>query len=826
MSDITTVGKTIDKIEVRISYRIIELFSAGLYSSPNKAFEELVCNSYDAFASKVAVFLSDDLTVNDAYIWVCDNGEGMNASELKDLWRIGVSTKRLDSSKDEKRLQIGQFGIGKLSTYILARKLTYLSKKDGKYISTTMDYEQIKNGTDSEPLLIDEREITETDAHAVINQYVGKRMVQFELFGEKSPDSWTLTVLTDLKPKAKEITLGRLAWVLQTALPLNPGFDLFFNGARLESSRIRNPIMKQWVIGKEDYTANLMKDNANAYSENNAEDDCQYFIDFENLKRVYGTFTLYEDSFLDGKSNRVGRSHGIFLIVRGRLINLDDPLLGMTAFTHGVFNRMRIEIHADGLDSNLTSTRESVKESAPYVQLKEYISKKITTEIRKYYFDQEAKRKEEMSVSERLSLTSYTTSKRPIYHFIEQFFNGRIINPFLLEKPDIKFQVTLLNQYESDLDTGEQVIEKVDWAPLAISCPIAKLDVVTRKLTINELHPYIANYISAYKNRIPLESIAITEVLTEAHLYELSIQEADVHSIMVRRDSTLRQLALTDREGIPAVALALKDSLASSVGLEEAVYRAFLALGFETVKIGGNGKPDGKADAILGYDSSSHRRNYSLTFDAKSTKKDRIQAATAHLSGLKRHQTDYAADYAVEVAIGYEGEFDSNSAISKEAREQKVTIFRAQDLVKLMFLVTPKQIGLNELRNLFETCYAPIDVHEWIENLENKQVFVPPYFAIIDEIYAKQKTDIEPPSVAVIRQELLKKFPSLNCTSTTVKEWIKLLVGFVPGCVSMDENGLVGVHSRPESIKAQISGVITNYEIPTEMHKLYDEIFR
>ena len=39
------------QIEVRISYRIIQLFSEGLYSSPNKAVEELVSNSFDAGAS-------------------------------------------------------------------------------------------------------------------------------------------------------------------------------------------------------------------------------------------------------------------------------------------------------------------------------------------------------------------------------------------------------------------------------------------------------------------------------------------------------------------------------------------------------------------------------------------------------------------------------------------------------------------------------------------------------------------------------------------------------------------------------------------------------
>lgn len=43
-----TVGKETGKIPVRISYRIIELFSDGLYSSPSKAIEELVSNAFDA----------------------------------------------------------------------------------------------------------------------------------------------------------------------------------------------------------------------------------------------------------------------------------------------------------------------------------------------------------------------------------------------------------------------------------------------------------------------------------------------------------------------------------------------------------------------------------------------------------------------------------------------------------------------------------------------------------------------------------------------------------------------------------------------------------
>ena len=120
-------------------------------------------------------------------------------------------------------------------------------------------------------------------------------------------------------------------------------------------------------------------------------------------------------------------------------------------------------------------------------------------------------------------------------------------------------------------------------------------------LKINLLHPFVANYSSSFKDTIPLENIVITEVLTEAFMYEIGIEEDNINSIIKRRDEILRQLAFADKERIPAVAQLLMDSLSDASGLENAVYRSLVALGFETVPIGGNGKPDGYATAHLGY---------------------------------------------------------------------------------------------------------------------------------------------------------------------------------------------------------------------------------
>ena len=86
-------------------------------------------------------------------------------------------------------------------------------------------------------------------------------------------------------------------------------------------------------------------------------------MNLPNISNIHGKFELYRDSLLSGKSKELGRSHGIFIMVRGRLVNLDDPLFSMPAMSHGVFNRIRITIQADALDAYLTSTSVPIKES-------------------------------------------------------------------------------------------------------------------------------------------------------------------------------------------------------------------------------------------------------------------------------------------------------------------------------------------------------------------------------------------------------------------------------------------------------------------------------
>jgi hypothetical protein len=88
-----TLGRKTDEVVISICYRIIELFSGGLCSSPNKAIEELVTNAYDALASEVRLLVPANTAAEDATIRVLDNGESMDVAGLHELWQIASSKK-------------------------------------------------------------------------------------------------------------------------------------------------------------------------------------------------------------------------------------------------------------------------------------------------------------------------------------------------------------------------------------------------------------------------------------------------------------------------------------------------------------------------------------------------------------------------------------------------------------------------------------------------------------------------------------------------------------------------------------------------------------
>jgi len=317
------IGIEKHKIEVRIGYRIIQLFSEGLYRSAHKAIEELVSNAFDAGATNVHIVLTPDLESEDATIAVIDDGTGMNDDGLGELWLIGVSNRRKEGAiRPRGRNPIGKFGIGKLATYVLANRLTHISKVGSKYYSTSMDFTKIP-GTEDSGIYTDKkvkipcRELTPKEAREAVRPWIQGSRPGFRalnLLHRDGPKSWTVAIMSDLKSMAGDIKIGRLDWVLRTAMPLRDDFKLFLNGDLILPSKAAGRRIKKWILGKD--LAELPKpapikdisvsEDVSADKKSNE----RYGLYHPQLERVTGYAELYEDLLTTGKSADIGRSQG------------------------------------------------------------------------------------------------------------------------------------------------------------------------------------------------------------------------------------------------------------------------------------------------------------------------------------------------------------------------------------------------------------------------------------------------------------------------------------------------------------------------------------
>ncbi len=353
------------RIQVSTSYELLNLVSEELYQSPIKAIEELVVNAYDADASECRVYVPLPSHSDQNFALVFDDGVGMNRSDLVDLWKIGQSNKRTQEIQSKrKHKQIGKFGIGKLAAYALANRLTYISRsRQDEILAVTMDFRDFSSPSTRENYSINlpVRDINDWDKF-FNDLYMPEILQKINLNPETlfKSKSWTIAILEDLKDKARKITSKRLQWVLSTAMPLGTSFHLYLNGQEIQSSKEDREAIVMFDL------KDLPKERIESIQEDTGE--C-FFVEGDSLKSnsfisgITGTVKITEKTIYGGKSDQLARSHGFFIRVRGRLINEEDPLFGVSPMTYEITNRMRAEIQADDLDEGLKVSRETVEHS-------------------------------------------------------------------------------------------------------------------------------------------------------------------------------------------------------------------------------------------------------------------------------------------------------------------------------------------------------------------------------------------------------------------------------------------------------------------------------
>lgn len=778
--DLETAGKPIGAIPVHFSYNIIELFSGHLYSSPIKAIEELVANSYDAFASKCIISVPE--RIEDQCVWVWDDGDSMDLEGLKDLWLVAQTNKRTpeEESGAEKRgrLPIGKFGIGKLASYVLGKRITHICKKNGEYLAVTMDYGRIKSKiAQDQEIKLSARKLSREELLAAV-PFVAEPLLQkhgIDITREEE-NHWTLVVVDSLK---SQLEIGRLHWVLSTALPLRPDFKLILNEKKIVSSKTRIPKLKEWQIGKEDPVAEKLEYKTG--EERGKHEPYNYFVEIPHYGKISGTVEVFQNAIDTGKSTQMGHSNGFFVMVRERLINQDDNLFGITSLPHLGFNRIRVEVHANFLDNFLVASREDTSDASAKDALQTYL-KAVYNDVRNAIerkFEEEAK---EETLEDHLRNLPGTLLSYPLRQAIERIISDQQTGYSIMTEPGKK---------------AIAAIKEVELRETGLEGPLATLD--EGKIYINVNHPFYRNY-ADYPG---VRKLMVAEVLLEAYMVDAGVSAGQTKEILSRRDKLLRTLASKFPEDAVEVSESIRTTVTSQESLEIACVDGFRILGFEATHLGRKGRPDGIAVAPLGVQKNGSR-GYSVTIDAKSTQDEEVQSGNIGFATISRHRDEFKADYAAVIAPNYQVSEGEDSKAVKEARRAEVCLLRAKDFADLVLGSAAKPVSLDRLRELFEL-RSPEETTKWIKMLNSEPFNPPPIVAILSTVWSLQQEDKrDAPELMAIKY----REPKLQSYSKEdIRGWLNAIQRLVPELVVV-VGDKIQLNQSPKNVMHQCAVVL------------------
>ncbi len=738
VSDLSHVGDEVAEIPVSISYDIIRLFSEGLYKSPHKAIEELVSNSYDAGAGHVHVLLPDVQNGATALspLWVIDDGHGMNTAGFHQLWRVADSPKT-DAPPRNGRLPIGQFGIGKLAAYVLAWHLIHLSRVHGRFLLTVMDFRTVtgRQAENPGPETVSLREVDEQTAKAALADVKRRDLAAWNLLfaDDREELSWTVAGLSDFRDLYSQLSTGTLRWVLSTGLPLHSDFKVYLDGERGASSKERLKLIKAITIDEE----------------------------LPGIGAIKGDARIYEKPLTGGKSADVARSHGFFVRVRKRVINLEDELFGITQPNHAAWARFALEVSAEGLRDHLLSSREGVRDSQPVREFREYLLT-VFNQCRSAYGEWLRSQLEDLDI--RLLL-----SEEPSSHVLEPLFRG--VRTTVESGEDLFYIAAPKDVVEESADAwldgfrdefGSRPFEDSVFGRYGPHAAAVRYEPDTRNLAVNLEHPFVDKLTSDGKNRNPGKLFGSAEVLLEGVLQDQGVGAAVIAEVLRDRDRILRLMAgeapPTATEAIRLLQVANQNATA----LERGTGAAFRVLGFKYERRGGS-KPgtDGVLFARLGrHREAAHgQKVYKLVYDAKHTAKPSVPADKIDPSSLEEFRSQESAAYGFFVAVKYAAEEDPSGKVNRkmfpevpDRPYQQLTLLKIVHLDQLIRLHFRHGLTLTDIGHMFEKCRTVTDVDQWIAEKKSSLSEHEIPLAGLIEALERLKTDTKAvPNVKVAR---------------------------------------------------------------------------
>ncbi len=767
-------------IPVALSTQFLHHFSEQLYSSPQKAFEELISNGWDAGASIVDVHIAPDLRAPDATLAVFDNGTSMDLPGLHALWQIAFSPKEGSASQHGRPI-IGKFGIGKLATYVLAQRLTYICKaRDGVIRQVAINFGLVDehSASDDHRLINDlQLPVYELDDQALTKAleatFGGDRIRQLvdrgasalpfaDTAGDRTeslhageyggvpadltlqePDTWTLVVLSDLKTAGRALKTGILRRMLAAALPFGSEMAIRVNGERLLSAKLQTPIVKAWEIGPDlgidcienDDTGILSSSSGEQGSRAAAPDHDAHgspiriasgsspypHVDLPEIGRVTGWMTLFEERVSGGKSEGRGASNGFHVNVMGRVINQLDPSFGQENLSHAAWSRFRMTVRADGLNDLLTTNREQFKDRHETRIFRAFLRKCFNTARAEYERDAAATLPDGGdALVQSLGVVSLSSLRS-------------VVSEALRTQPAIAgmFDETGIDDRESRRrtwrrDTSENIRKSLGQIRVEAlgDDSFVKFRIRDGSILVNKEHPLVAEHSRSRAEMDLVRTMAVIDLLSDVYALDIGIDPSTLNNIRGYREQLLRFRAVQRRESGLLIAQLLNTSQHDSDNserFETAVSDALRCLDFEVRPLGGAGRPDGIARA---FPTPSQRAP---------TRDDPNPALYSFVFDAKssRHSVAKTGNVSLDALVQHREECGadyalvvapgfSDGALATRCEHLGVTPMTASDLGSLLaFIAEYGAIPLTTIREVFEF-FDPRQVSEWVSALPDQ----------------------------------------------------------------------------------------------------------
>jgi hypothetical protein len=826
---LTSIGEEEgEKLSVSLSNELVQLLSEQLYQSPLKAIEELVVNAFDAAASECRVFVPAASDQLQRFVVTYDNGFGMDYEGLVDLWQIGRSNKRKSAVEHRAgRKQIGKFGIGKLATYTIANKITYITRTKRKILGVTLDFRQFVTSAagPTKPVQLTVRSFADWNDLSKNELFVkgcAAADIDAKRLFSKADTSWTIAFLEDLKPKAEKIQLGNLQRVLRTAMPLRNDFKLYLNAEEIASSK------ETYDIAIEFNVKDLPEKRLKALKESSGEiwkNKSGGLFSKTFPSGVFGNIIVVAQSSpsLLGKSSDLARSHGFFIKVRERLINEEDALFGIPAKSFQTYARFRAELSADDLDQVLTAPREGIEASILRSRFQSLLAE-IFNEARGRYeaylekADKPGKIKKEPERD--------FVNPRLVEHPVADVLSGAGRDASGAEADESWFyldvdQNTDVKQLISDLYNLPRTKYKYEYFKRGKASRLVRFSPSTFTFELNEDHDLVRAYDDDARARLLLHDVATAEALLEVYLRESQVSSHVVGEVLEKRDVLLRSLSQDHPYSLKAVADALRDSAADQYDLEIHLVAAARALGFVAKHISGGGEPDGIA-RFTDYPDGEKK----ITLEAKSSEETPALSAL-DIAGLQEHMNDkaYRADGCLVIAPSYPGSTrKANSQVSKRANTAKVSCWTIEQLAKIVEAAESRHLSARHILDIVLKKFSPEDVSAAIDELfaHSQWNMQELYRAILSALRDLEGRIVDSPrSLSMISTEVSRKPEFIGIRASDIEKAVTELAASSQGGLTFTGEQII-LHVSTDEIERRLTGLTKQSAKPMRASRFKD----